>query len=287
MAAIEFLFKFYNESTGFTEKWYKSGNSYLWSKFDNNDKLLETQYKSYEEYKTAYDKHNATTTITTTVTTTVPSVITEHSTGIQGAINYDYTTKFSSYEKKTNINYWMDLDDIAYNNHFANGQCQLKVEFNRLLDKSIVKNLPIYPDDITFGATTNYANTEILGRPGPIAGYVNTSDVTTNIVLHLHRELNIPGEITTDKNKIDELISLIQACSYPKSFQDGLTVPIVTYIFGDTIITGKQTTFSTKWSGPKIGNSFMEVTITIGISHVPAGIEFFDDVYSHNPRQFK
>lgn len=183
---------------------------------------------------------------------------------------------------------WQDLDEQLYNNHFTNGQCNLKVEFNRNSGESEPSiNLPIYPEDITFGGNTNYANAEILGRPGPIAGYVGTSDVTTRITLHLHRELQVPGNIASDGNQIDKIVSLIQACAYPKSYQDGLAVPIVTYTFGDTVITGKQTSWNVKWSGPKIQNAYMEVTLDISISHVPMGIPFFDDVKTWNPRQFK
>lgn len=204
--------------------------------------------------------------------------------------------KGTYYDNKVSNN-WIDLDDVLYNNHFMYGQCHLKIEFNRLVNTeitglkynstTITKNLPIYPEDITFGANTNYANAEILGRPGPIAGYVSTSDVTTRINLHLHRELKIPGNVASDTNQIDELVALIQACAYPRVYQDGMYVPIVTYQFGDTVITGKQTSFSTKWSGPKIGNAYMEVTLDIAISHVPLRIEYFDDVLLHNPRQFK
>ena len=194
-------------------------------------------------------------------------------------------------------NSWIDLDDDLYNNHFNNGQCQLRINFNRLMSitdengteisSTIERNLPIYPEDINFGTSTNYASTDIIGRPGTIAGYVNTSDVTSKITLHLHRELEIPGYVETDKNKIDELILLIQACAYPKQYGDGLYVPIVTYKFGDTCITGKQTSWDATWGGPKIGNAYMDVKLNISISHVPNGIEFFDDILKHeNPRTF-
>lgn len=210
---------------------------------------------------------------------------------MNGRIYSTYDNKLVNVDSNNNvelINDWVDLDDMLYNNHFIHGQCQLKVEFNRATElETIRRNLPIYPEDISFGATTNFANADILGRPGPIAGYVSTSDVTTRINLHLHRELEIPGNVDTDKNRIDELVSLIQACAYPKSYQNGLYVPIVTYYFGDTAITGKQTSWNVKWSGPKIANAYMEVTLDIAISHVPTEIPYFDVVKSWNPRQFK
>lgn len=192
-----------------------------------------------------------------------------------------------SYLENKNATVWKDLDDELYNNHFGKGQCQIKVEFVRDVPDVIIRDLPIYPEDISFGVNTNYANAEILGRPGPIAGYVNTSDVTTRINLHLHRELEVIGNVSSDRNKIDDIVNLIQACAYPKSYQNGLYVPIVTYTFGDTTITGKQTSWNAKWSGPKIGNTYMEVTLDIAISHVPIEIPYFDTVRTWNPRQFK
>lgn len=229
------------------------------------------------------------------------------------SINVDKKNKTANF-----VYDWQDLDDMHYNNHFIHGQCMLKVEFNREMEdrsshgirdprnpkdkrtirfqKTIIRQLPIYPEDITFGATTNYASTEIIGRPGVIAGYVSTSDVTTRINLHLHRELEIPGYVATndvhgtimqDRNKIDDIVALIQACAYPRVYSDGLVTPIVTYQFGDTIITGKQTSWNVKWCGPKIGNAYMEVILDVAISHAPKGIEYFDDIYLHNPRQFE
>ena len=196
-----------------------------------------------------------------------------------------------NYLENKNVTNWQDLDDLAYNNHFANGQCYFKVDFNRQFsendDAILPITLPVYPEDISFGANTNYTNAEIIGRPGTISGYVSTSDVSTRINLHLHRELEIPGVIASDKNQIDKIIATIQACDYPRVFPDGLATPIVTYVFGDTKITGKQTSFNTKWSGPKIGNSYMDVILDIAISHVPNGIIFFDNVRNFVPRQFE
>lgn len=182
---------------------------------------------------------------------------------------------------------WRDLDGNAYNNHFLNNQCYILVNFNRangVNGGSVKKYLPVYPLDITFSGSTNFTSAEIIGRPGTISGYISTGDNTSRIALHLHRELKTFGnETPKDVNQIDSIVSLIQACQYPKKFQDALVTPIVTYCFGKVLITGKQTTYSTKWEGPKIGNMYMECNIDVQITHVAKGIQYFDDMYNNKP----
>lgn len=176
---------------------------------------------------------------------------------------------------------WKDLDDDLYNNHFANGQCKIGVNFYNAAENggfAHSMNIPCYPEDVTFNGSTNYASAGILGRPGDISGYTGTSDITTRFSMHLHRELIIPGELQTDKNQIDKLVNLIMACNYPKTYQDGMYMPIVTYKFGDTQIVGKQTSFDIKWGGTKIGRSYMECTINLAVTHVFDFIPYFDNI---------
>lgn len=186
---------------------------------------------------------------------------------------------------KTNIT-WIDLDDKVYNSHFGNDQCYLKVEFAHSGSTNKKIQLPVYPEELAFNGSTNYHEGEILGRPGKIAGYVSTSDTQTRINLKLHRELTVPGEVATDRNKIDEIIALMQACQYPRKFSNGLYVPIVTFVFGDSKFTGRQTSFNHKWGGPKISGVYMLCTIDIAITHMAEGINYFDDVVGKNPRDF-
>lgn len=184
---------------------------------------------------------------------------------------------------------WNEIIDDVYNNHFSNDQCAIYVEFNHAGTPTYKLNIPIYPEDITFGNSTNFTSAEIIGRPGTISGYVSTGDVSSRISLHLHRELALNREghdYREDMNQIDDLVSLIQACQYPLKTQDGLYVPIVTYKFGKTKITGKQINYNTKWGGPKIGNMYMECNLDIQISHVTKGIKYFSDVYNDKPYYF-
>lgn len=185
-----------------------------------------------------------------------------------------------------NVTQWRELNDATYNNHFTNGQCAIHVGFNHAGAPQYKLNIPVYPEDITFGNSTNFTSAEIIGRPGTISGYVSTGDVQTNISLHLHRELKTYNDTTSDVNQIDDLVSLIQACQYPLRSQGGIFVPIVTYKFGEVKITGKQTNYSTKWGGPKIGGMYMECNITVQINHILDSIKYFEDVYDKKPYYF-
>lgn len=210
-------------------------------------------------------------------------------------IHNNIITNYDTLKQNSNLtinNYqnllWTDLDDNSYNQHFANGQCFVAVEFNRLSQQGYFNayTLPIYPEDVTFNTNTNYTPVEILGRPGQISAYTSTSDPVCNFVLNLHRDLTMVNDVIKDKNQIDEIVSFIQACNYPYRFNDGTSAPIVTYKFGDTIIVGKQMTANVKWSGPKINNIYMQCVLTISVTHVPKGINYFEDIYKSNPRQY-
>lgn len=190
------------------------------------------------------------------------------------------------YNDDKNSIVWRELDGDLYNNHFLDGQCAIYVEFNHSGIAPYRLNIPIYPDDITFGSSTNFTSAEIIGRPGTISGYVSTGDVSSRIALHLHRELQTFNEVAKDVNQIDDLVSLIQACQYPKRTQSGIFVPIVTYKFGNVKITGKQLNYNTKWSGPKIGNMYMDCHLDIQISHITSKIKYFDDMYDKKPYYF-
>lgn len=205
-----------------------------------------------------------------------------------------YINDVNEYEVANETN-WVDLDDEdEFNNHFLKGQCGVGVVFNNGSESGAFDKwhtLPVYPNEVGFNGSTNFNSAEILGRPGTISGYVSTSDVTTKISFELHRELLIPSTnrdvgVREDINKVDQIISFIQACNYPKRIENGLLVPIVTYIFGDTAITGKQTSFDVSWGGPKIANKYMHAKINVGITHTPSGIIYFDDVVNTNPRKW-
>lgn len=187
-------------------------------------------------------------------------------------------------KKISKSNIWYNLD-VNNKSHFSNDQCFIAVSFSGSLSDQgykIQQTLPVYPEDISFSTSTNYADATMIGRPGSISGYVNTDDKTINFSLHLHRELLVPGELTSDKNKIDCIVTLIEACQYPKRTTNGLYIPIVTYKFGDTEIVGKQTSCNIKWGGPKINNKYMECNIDISVTYVPKGINYFDSFVTIN-----
>lgn len=189
----------------------------------------------------------------------------------------------------TSTSEWIELDDKTFNSHFGNNakyeRCKVTVSFIGS-NKSYSYNLPIYPNDISESISTNYADYNIIGRPGSISSYTNTSDNTKRITLIMHRELKTFNNQLTDVNEVDRIISLIKAANYPliDSTAAAIYAPIVTYNFGDTLIVGKQTSCSVKWEGPKIEGKYMQVTLDITVVCTPKKIIDFKDVYNANPR---
>lgn len=190
---------------------------------------------------------------------------------------------------------WWELNDLMYTamlnpRDHKYMQCKVILEYPNA-DKKVSYNLPVYPEEVNNTISTNYQSTEILGRPGQIASYTSTSDPTSSFTLHMHRE-NRSNEVNTDlnnqKNHIDQIVALIEAAQYPymDSTGGGIYPPIVTYIFGDTTITGKQTSVSTKWAGPKIEGKYMEVYLTISVTNLTYGIRDYSHFLNANPRGF-
>ncbi len=180
---------------------------------------------------------------------------------------------------------WRELDDINYNGPFLGNSvtsCYVEVSFGDN-EKTERMFLPVYPLDVTNSLSTNYATSSIIGRTGQISAYNSTNDITTSFSIHLHRELRVYGE---GDNKIDDIVSLIEAAQYPLYNPNSghSYAPIVTYKFGDTVISGKQTSENTKWSGPKIDGKYMEVTLNISVTNLPNRVIDFTDIFGSNPR---
>lgn len=183
---------------------------------------------------------------------------------------------------------WINISTKLSHSDYKN--CNLTVKFPGT-DNVYSIELPVFPEDVTNSISTNYTSYDILGRPGQISVYNSTGDMTTSFTLHMHRELQtsestLDNTYLADINQIDKIVSLIEASQYPiiDSTSAGEYVPIVTYRFGDTVITGKQTSVNTKWSGPKIEGKYMEVVISISVTCTAGKIKDFTDIFNSNPR---
>lgn len=190
---------------------------------------------------------------------------------------------------------WYKLNDSMYTamlnpKSHKYMQCKVILEYPNT-DKKISYNLPCYPEEVTNSISTNYQSTEILGRPGQISSYISTGDPTSSFVLRLHRDVRAvetDTDLNAQRNHIDRIVSLIESAQYPymDSTGGGIYAPIVTYIFGDTMITGKQTSVNTKWFGPKIEGKFMAVDLNISVTNLTYGVRDYSHFMTSNPRGF-
>jgi len=185
-----------------------------------------------------------------------------------------------------NQNVWRDLDDDAYRSPFGNMSCFVSVDFRHSIAQQERRwfNLPVYPENVNFNLSTNYASNEILGRAGQISAYNSTNDITSTFSLKLHRELRTLNNQLVDINHIDAIISLIQAAQYAKWYADGLYAPITTYKFGDTLLIGKQIGVQITWGETKINGCYMVATLNISMTNVSKKILNFEDVRNSMPR---
>lgn len=196
----------------------------------------------------------------------------------------------AAYTQDINQQHWvgwgMLQEQSRHTSDVGNFSAFISVDFHQKMAEYTRRffYLPIYPEKTTSNISTSYATADIIGRPGQISAYNNTSDETINFSLHLHRELQTYGNDIVDINHVDAIIALMKAAQYPKFIPAGTYAPIVTYCFGDSLFIGKQNSVSTEWTGPKIHGAFMECNVNINMTCVPDGILTFDIVRNSVPR---
>jgi len=177
---------------------------------------------------------------------------------------------------------WRMLTENTYHN-----QSSVQVIFPGSDVSSEKLIIPVYPEQVNNSISTTYGGGSIVGRTGTFSAYENTSDITTNFSLHMHREAittQYPKFDNGDNNLVDKIVSLIESACYPLYTSNGTYTPIVIYRFGDTLIKGKQTSANSTWSGPKIQGKYMDVTINISVNNAASKILSYNDIVSSNPR---
>lgn len=167
-------------------------------------------------------------------------------------------------------------------------------------DYEYLLELPLYPDDVTEAINAQWQSQNVLGRSAALSAYANTTLKSVNFSLDLHRDLmtgsfshtnetlrNTGGTLQdqaagyqkqtnrgpfatrtwyTNANK------MLQISCYPQYTSAGLIPPTTYFIFGQMILKGYVTSYSTTWKKPILNSFYGWNSVNINMDCYPDSI---------------
>ena len=166
-------------------------------------------------------------------------------------------------------------------------------------DNEYLIELPIYPDEVTESISSNWEKQTVLGRSAPLSAYANTDLKSVSFSMDLHRDL-LTGSFShtkttlaatlganaeynqaaglqkqTDKGPFatrtwyTNINKMLQISCYPQYTSKGLLPPITYFIFGQMILKGYVTSYSTTWKKPIINTFYGWNSVQISMECYP------------------
>ena len=160
--------------------------------------------------------------------------------------------------------------------------------------------MPLYPDEVTESISANWQKQTVLGRSAALSAYANTDLKTVNFSLDLHRDL-LTGSFTHTEDSLKaaggslkkqaagdqvqtakgpfatrswytNMNKMLQISCYPQYTQNGLIPPTTYFIFGQMILKGYVTSYSTTWKKPILNSFYGWNTVNITMDCYPDSI---------------
>lgn len=165
-------------------------------------------------------------------------------------------------------------------------------------DSEYLLELPIYPESVTETLSPRWESQNVLGRSAPISAYAGTELKSVNFSLDLHRDL-MTGSYTIDANTLNSIggnvktnqlagtqiqspdgpfdtrtwyvnaNKMLQISCYPQYTSNGLMPPITYFIFGQMILKGYVTSYSTTWKKPILNQFYGWNSVSISMECFP------------------
>ena len=161
--------------------------------------------------------------------------------------------------------------------------------------------MPIYPEDVTEQLQPQWSSESILGRSSPISAFAGVDLKSVNFSLELHRDLltgsfshtattlrNVGGnerygqyagyQEQTSGGPFDtrswytSMNKMLQAACYPQYTDNGLIPPITYFVFGQMILKGYITSYSTTWQKPIINTFYSHNRVDLNMACFPDSV---------------
>ncbi len=166
--------------------------------------------------------------------------------------------------------------------------------------------LPLYPNEVTESISAQWATQTVLGRSSPLSAYAQTDLKGVSFSLDLHRDL-ITGSFShtmqtlessggskerqsaglqkqSQKGPFDTRTwytnanKMLQIACYPQYTSQGLIPPTTYFIFGQMILKGYVTSYSTTWKKPILNTFYGWNSVTIQMDCYPDSIISANDI---------
>lgn len=164
-------------------------------------------------------------------------------------------------------------------------------------DYEYLIELPLYPEQVTEAISVNWNKQTVLGRSAALSAYANTDLKSVNFELTLHRDL-LTGSFSHSKEtllqsngSLDKQAAglqketakgpfgtrswytnankMLQIACYPQYTSKGLIPPTTYFVFGQMILKGYVTSYSTSWKKPILNTFYGWNTVTIAMECYP------------------
>lgn len=160
--------------------------------------------------------------------------------------------------------------------------------------------LPLYPDEVTESLSAEWSKQSILGRSSPLSAYAQTDLKSVSFGLTLHRDLITGSFSQSDNNLVSagnqsqspggpfetrtwyvNANKMLQMSCYPQYTSNGLIPPTTYFIFGQMILKGYVTSYSTTWKKPILNTFYGWNTVNITMECYPDTIISADDIITN------
>lgn len=186
-------------------------------------------------------------------------------------------------------------------------------------DYEYLIELPIYPEQVSEQISASWQQQKILGRSAPLVAYANTELKSVSFSLDLHRDF-LTGSFSHDRDTlkaIDEnypdapkadtiykgqlagyqkqdekgpfwtrswyvnINKMLQICCYPQYTSSGMMPPTTYFVFGQMILKGYVTNYSTEWKKPILNTFYGWNSVTINMMCYPDSVISARDIISN------
>lgn len=140
--------------------------------------------------------------------------------------------------------------------------------------------IPCYPDDITMSVSSNWNDTQAIGRSEPITAYTGTNFKEYSFTIGIHRDFCEAYLNRFDSNAdFDTILVAVENTVYAK-YGAGAEYhsPLTMFTFGTFRIEGAVTQLSTKYTKPiDAQGRYMYAEIGINIKCIPKNLPSYED----------
>lgn len=164
-------------------------------------------------------------------------------------------------------------------------------------DNEYLLELPLYPNEVTESISANWDKQNVLGRSAALSAYANTDLKSVNFSLDLHRDF-LTGSFSHTTQSLYSIGSslsnqaagrqkqsekgpfgtrtwyvnankMLQICCYPQYTSAGLRPPTTYFVFGQMILKGYVTSYSTTWKKPILNTFYGWNSVSITMECYP------------------